>query len=59
MGDQDRTNPNTDKLRGKAKEAVGKMTDDEDLEQQGKEDQAKGSVKDAGRKVKDAVTGSD
>ncbi len=51
--------PNTDKARGKVKEAAGKATDDDNLEQQGKNDQAKGSVKDAGRKVKDAVTGKD
>lgn len=51
--------PNTDKTRGKVKEGVGKATGDDRLEQQGKEDQAKGSVKDAGRKVKDAVTGND
>lgn len=55
MGDA----PRTDKMRGKAKETAGKLTDDERLEQQGKEDQAKGSVKEAGRDVKDAVTGSD
>lgn len=51
--------PRTDKMRGKAKETAGKVTDDERLEQQGKEDQAKGSVKDAANKVKDAVTGND
>ncbi len=55
MGDS----PRADKMRGKAKEATGKVTDDERLEQQGKEDQAKGSVKEAARNVKDAVTGSD
>lgn len=55
MGDS----PRTDKMRGKAKEAAGKVTDDERLEQQGKEDQAKGSVKEAARNVKDAATGSD
>lgn len=51
--------PNTDKTRGKVKEAAGKATNDDRLEQQGKEDQAKGSVKDSARKVKDAVTGPD
>lgn len=51
--------PNTDKARGKVKETAGKATNDDRLEQQGKEDQAKGSVKDAARKVKDAVTGPD
>lgn len=51
--------PRTDKVRGKAKETAGKATGDDNLEQQGKNDQAKGSVKDAARKVKDAVSGSD
>ncbi len=46
----------TDNVRGKAKEAVGKATDDEALERQGKQDQAKGSMKDAGRKAKEAAT---
>ncbi|MBY5162480.1 CsbD family protein [Salsipaludibacter albus] len=45
----------TDNARGKAKEAVGRATDDESLERQGKQDQAKGSAKDAGRKAKDAA----
>ena len=45
----------TDNVRGKAKEAVGKATDDESLERQGKQDQAKGSVKDAGRNAKQAA----
>jgi uncharacterized protein YjbJ (UPF0337 family) len=40
--------------KGKAKEAVGKGTDDEELERQGKTDQAKSDLKDAGEKVKDA-----
>lgn len=51
--------PRTDDIRGKAKEAAGKAADDENLENEGKRDQAKASVKDAANKVKDAVTGSD
>ncbi len=42
-------------IRGKAKEAVGKLTDDDALERQGKNDQAKGEIKKAGDKVKDAA----
>lgn len=56
----------TDEVRGKAKEGVGKATGDEELERQGKRDQAKDSAKEAGRNVKeaaedakDAVTGND
>jgi uncharacterized protein YjbJ (UPF0337 family) len=40
--------------KGKAKEAVGGATDDEELERQGKTDQAKSDIKGAGEKVKDA-----
>lgn len=39
---------------GKAKEAAGKATDNEELEGEGKMDQAKASVKKAGEDVKDA-----
>ncbi|MFD6202573.1 CsbD family protein [Streptomyces rubiginosohelvolus] len=36
-----------DKLKGKGKEAVGKLTGDRRREAEGKADQAKGGVKDA------------
>jgi uncharacterized protein YjbJ (UPF0337 family) len=39
---------------GKAKEAAGKVTDDERLEGEGKAEQAKGSLKKAGDKLKEA-----
>jgi uncharacterized protein YjbJ (UPF0337 family) len=42
-------------VRGKVKEAAGKLTDDDALERQGKNDQAKGDIKKAGDKVKDAA----
>ena len=42
-------------LKGKAKESIGRATDDEELEAQGRTDQAKSSLKDAGEKVKDAI----
>jgi uncharacterized protein YjbJ (UPF0337 family) len=42
-------------LKGKAKETIGRATDDEELEAQGRTDQAKSSLKDAGEKVKDAI----
>jgi uncharacterized protein YjbJ (UPF0337 family) len=48
-----------DELKGRTKEAVGDLTGDEDLKQEGKVDKAGGSIKDkvdkAGDKVKDAV----
>jgi uncharacterized protein YjbJ (UPF0337 family) len=42
-----------EELRGKAKEGVGRATNDEELENQGKADQVKGNLKQAGEKVKD------
>jgi uncharacterized protein YjbJ (UPF0337 family) len=39
---------------GKAKEAVGKTTDDESLEAEGRKEQASSDLKQAGEKVKDA-----
>ena len=43
-----------EKLSGKAKEATGRATDDERLEAEGRTDQSKADLKDAGEKVKDA-----
>lgn len=43
-----------EELGGKAKEFVGKAVDDEGLERQGKNDQTKSSLKQAGDKIKDA-----
>ncbi len=36
---------NTDKLKGHIKEAAGDVTDDKDLEREGKVDRASGTVK--------------
>jgi uncharacterized protein YjbJ (UPF0337 family) len=49
--------PATDDLKGRAKEAVGDLTDDDKLKREGQVDQAKGKVKDAVDKVADKVTG--
>ena len=50
---------NIDDLKGRAKEAAGDLTDNEDLQREGKIDQATGSVKDkvgdAADKVKDIL----
>jgi len=54
MGMDDKLSNAAEDAKGKAKEAVGKGTDDEELERQGKTDQAKSDLKDAGEKVKDA-----
>jgi uncharacterized protein YjbJ (UPF0337 family) len=41
-------------VEGKAKEALGSVTGDRSTENEGKRDQAKSDLKDAGEKVKDA-----
>jgi uncharacterized protein YjbJ (UPF0337 family) len=54
MGDQDKMNNKIEDIRGQAKEQIGKATGDEELEAQGRGDQAKSDLKQAGEKVKDA-----
>ena len=44
-----------DDLKGRAKEAAGDLTGNDDLEREGKADQAGASVKDKVNKVADAV----
>ncbi len=48
---------NPDDLKGRAKEAVGDLTDNDNLKSEGKTDQAAGSIKDSIDKVKDKVQG--
>jgi uncharacterized protein YjbJ (UPF0337 family) len=55
MGTDDKLRNQGEDLKGKAKETVGRATDDEELEAAGRTDQAKSSVKQAGEKVKDAI----
>ena len=54
MGTNDKVSNKIDDLAGKAKEGLGKASGDERTENEGKIDQAKSSLKDAGEKVKDA-----
>ena len=54
MSAEDKVKNKIEDLGGKAKEAVGKATGDHDTRNEGKADQAKSSLKDAGEKVKDA-----
>ena len=54
MGADDKFDNKVDELRGEAKEHVGRATDDENLEAQGKGEQAAANLKQAGEKVKDA-----
>ena len=55
MGNQDKIANAAKDMKGKAKEAVGDLTDNEDLAAEGKRDQAGASVKKAGENVKDAA----
>jgi len=54
MGIGDKIDNAGEKFHGKAKESTGKATDDESLEAEGKGDQSKADLKNAGEKVKDA-----
>ncbi len=54
MGADNKADNQGEKLGGKLKEGAGKATGDENLEAQGKNDQSKSDVKQAGEKVKDA-----
>jgi uncharacterized protein YjbJ (UPF0337 family) len=54
MSGTDKAKNKAQDLRGKAKEAVGKVTGDKGTRDEGKSDQAKSNVKDAGEKIKDA-----
>lgn len=54
MGLADKAKHAAQDIAGKAKEAVGKVTGDDDLRNEGKADQAKSSLKQAGENIKDA-----
>jgi uncharacterized protein YjbJ (UPF0337 family) len=53
MGVADKASNKAEELKGKGKEAAGQATDDEELKAEGKADQAKGNLKQAGEKIKD------
>ena len=49
----DKASNKAEELKGGAKETAGKVTGDKDLEAEGKSDQVKGNLKQAGEKIKD------
>lgn len=55
VGTGDKIDNQAEVLKGKAKEAAGRATDDPELEVEGQADQTKGHLKQAGEKVKDAA----
>ncbi len=54
MGIADKISHKAEELSGTAKEAVGRLTGNEDLQAQGRKDQAKADVQQAGDKLSDA-----
>ncbi|GIJ23536.1 CsbD family protein [Micromonospora lutea] len=53
MGIEDKLNNTAENTGGKIKEGVGRATDDERLEAEGRGDQASANLKQAGEKIKD------
>jgi uncharacterized protein YjbJ (UPF0337 family) len=51
------TDKNIDKAKGRIKEAAGALTGNQRLKNEGRDDQAKGSVKNAAEKLVDRVAG--
>jgi uncharacterized protein YjbJ (UPF0337 family) len=54
MSAVDKAKNTAEKAVGKVKKAVGKHTDNPDLQAEGRKDQTSGDIKNAGEKVKDA-----
>lgn len=54
MAEANKAENKGEELKGKAKEAAGSAVGNESLEAEGKADQTKSSVKQAGEKIKDA-----
>jgi uncharacterized protein YjbJ (UPF0337 family) len=48
-----------DQVKGRVKQAVGDLTDDDELKREGKIDEGAGKVKEAVDKVKDKLTNND
>jgi uncharacterized protein YjbJ (UPF0337 family) len=55
MGFDDKVENKGEELKGRAKEAAGAVTDDDELRAEGQADQTESNIKQAGEKVKDAA----
>jgi uncharacterized protein YjbJ (UPF0337 family) len=55
MSGTDKVKNKIEDLGGRAKEGIGRATGDADTTNEGRADQAKSSLKDAGEKAKDAL----
>ena len=56
MGLDDKIENKAEDLKGKAKEAAGEVSDDDELKAEGETDQTKADLKDAKENVKDAFS---
>jgi uncharacterized protein YjbJ (UPF0337 family) len=54
MATEDKFQNKAEELKGRAKEHVGRATDDPELEAEGRADRVSGTLKQAGEKIKDA-----
>ncbi len=54
MGIADKAANKAEELKGKAKEVIGDVTNDDSMKAEGKAEQSKSDVKQAGENVKDA-----
>ena len=54
MGLQDKAENTAEGVKGKAKEKLGDASNDHEMQSEGKKDQSKADLKQAGEKVKDA-----
>ncbi len=54
MATEDKAANKVKEVKGKVKETIGKETDNDDLAAEGRADQTKGDLKQAGEKIKDA-----
>jgi uncharacterized protein YjbJ (UPF0337 family) len=55
MPTRDKAKNTAQQVKGKVKEAAGKATGNDNLRDEGKADQAKGDLKQAGEKLRDAI----
>jgi uncharacterized protein YjbJ (UPF0337 family) len=54
MATDDKIDNKAEEVAGKAKQGVGKATDDKDLQAEGQADETSANFKQAGEKIKDA-----
>lgn len=59
MAGDDKAQNKFEELKGKAKEKVGEATDNEQWQAEGKAEESKAKLKQAGEKVKDVFTSDD